>query len=120
MQAPTALLLAATLVSHLAADLNGQTLVPRPLPAPTSKTTLARKTRPTPPPPLAPVPKTSPMIEDQAVILEIRRAPASTKPTASKPTTATATQILSPPSQPKDGEVRIQRSGRQISLPLAQ
>jgi hypothetical protein len=60
------------------------------------------------------------MIEDQAVILEIRRAPASTKPTASKPTTATATQILSPPSQPKDGEVRIQRSGRQISLPLAQ
>lgn len=120
MPARTCLLLAASasLAAH-AADLKSPVLVPRPLPAPTSKTTLARKPRPTPPAPSATAVKASPIVTDQAVILEIRRAPAAPR---SKDVSASATRLQAPPTLtplPRDGEVRIQRSGRQLALPGA-
>lgn len=118
MPARTCLLLAASsiLAAH-AADLKSPVLVPRPLPAPTSQATLARKTRPTPSPPSTMAAKPPPTVTDQAVILEIRRAP-----TAPRPTNATASSATVPPTPslgplPRDGEVRIQRSGRQLALP---
>lgn len=120
MPARTCLLLAASsiLAAH-AADLKSPVLVPRPLPAPASKTILARKASPTPPPPSTTAVKTSPIVTDQAVILEIRRAPAASRP---KDVSASAARLQPPPTLtplPRDGEVRIQRSGRQLALPGA-
>lgn len=118
MPARICLLLAASsiLATH-AADLKSPVLVPRPLPGPASKTTLARKTRPTPTPASETVAKAFPTVTDQAVILEIRRAPAAPRPTDAS---LSAAPVPPPPSLtplPRDGEVRIQRSGRQLALP---
>lgn len=123
MPARICILLTSTIVlaAH-AADLNRPVLVPRPLPAPASNNAFVRKATPAPLNPSSGAAAThaSTTIAEQAVILQIRRAPSTSKPKASSVSAASAISPSLHSPLLKDGELRIKRSGLQMTLPGAQ